>query len=107
MSHSKLKVVSILVDILNQLYAEDGIYQFWTLLDVEKNWWIFQEIEVDGVTGDIKNNNFYQVKDVDHFVQFLEEQYNKDGGDEEYEKMENWVGLENVLILYMLEQRNK
>ena len=103
MSHSKLKVVSCLVDNLNQLYAEEGMYQFWNLLDVEENWWIFQEIGLKEETGEIEYNNFYQVKDVDHFVQFLMDEYNNDGGDQEYEKLENWAGMEQVLSKYAQE----
>jgi len=101
MSHSKLKVVSVLVDNLNQIYAEQGMYQFWTILDVEENWWIFQEIGLNGETGVVEYNNFYQVKDVDDFVQFLMDDFVQDGGEQEYEKLENWAGLENVLSKYV------
>ena len=90
-------LISTLIDNLNNMYAEEGTYKFWTLSVVDDRHLLFSHFELDIVKDEIVNLKWFSVRNVNIFFNVLKSNYEKDGGDNEYNSIVNWTGFEQTI----------
>lgn len=94
---NQIKLISTLIDNLNNMYAEEGTYKFWTLSVVDDKHWLFSHFELDIEKDEIVNLKWFSVRNVNIFFNVLKSNYEKDGGDNEYNSIVNWTGFEQTI----------
>lgn len=94
---NQIKLISTLIDNLNNMYAEEGTYKFWTLSVVDDRHLLFSHFELDIEKDEIVNLKWFSVRNVNIFFNVLKSNYEKDGGDKEYNSIVNWAGFEQIV----------
>ena len=92
-----IKLISMLIDNLNNMYAEEGTYKFWTVSVVNQDHLLFSSFEMNEETDEIENLKWFNVRNFSVFFNVLINDYNLDGGDAEYVSISNWIGFEQTV----------
>ena len=97
-----IKLISTLIDNLNNMYAEEGTYKFWTLSVVDEKHLLFSHFELDIVKDEIVNLKWFSVRNVNIFFNVLKSAFEREMGNEEFADITQWTGFERIIQDWMM-----